>query len=129
MSRPGYSALASSAGRSARLRRGLANGLLALASITLTVSALEIGFRLANFDFEFKARAFRNLPIFYRQPTMPFEPGLFRRPGPDVWRGQVLNTMARYKAWQRQLGTDDTYRDEAPATITASPARSPRRHT
>ena len=47
MRRPEYSALASSAGRSARLRRGLANALLALASITLTVSALEIGFRLA----------------------------------------------------------------------------------
>ena len=118
MSRPEYSVRANSVEHQARLRRGLANALLALASVTLTVSALEIGFRLANFDFEFKARAFRNLPIFFRQPTMPFEPGLFRRPGPDVWRGQVLNTMARYRAWQRKLGTDDTYRDEAPVTIT-----------
>jgi len=118
VSRPEYSALANSVARSERLRRGFANALLALVSVTVTVAALEIGFRLANFDFEFKARAFHNLPIFYRQPTVPFEPGLFRRPGPDQWRGQVLNTMSRYKAWQRRLGADDTYKDEAPVTIT-----------
>ncbi len=118
VSRTVHSAVADSVRRSDRLRRGLANALLAIASIALTVAALEIGFRLANFDFEFKAYAFHNLPIFYRQPTMPFGGGLFRRPGPDEWRGQVLNTMTRYKAWQHKMGADDTYRDEVPVTIT-----------
>ena len=74
---------------------------------------LEIGFRLADFDFEFKSRAFHRYPVFYRQPIVPVGPGFFRRPGPDRWEGKVLETRYRMIG-----GNDGAYRDEPRVTIT-----------
>jgi len=87
--------------------------LIALLTVVLTVLALEIGFRLADFDFDFKARAFNALPVFCRQPVVPVGPAFFRRPGPDHWRGQVLETCDRVNG-----GIEDAYRDEPVVTIT-----------
>ena len=39
----------------------LAGPAIALLTVVVTVLALEIGFRLAGFDFEFKARAFNKI--------------------------------------------------------------------
>lgn len=70
-------------------RRGsrIAGPLLALASAGLTVLALEVGFRAADFDFEFKAHAFNTVPIFYRQPIVPVGPAFFAGPGRIAGRG------------------------------------------
>jgi hypothetical protein len=92
--------------------RSIAGPLLALGSVALTVLAIEVGFRLADFDFEFKRRAFARVPIFYRQPVVPVGPGFYRRPGPDGWRGQVIRPWAR---WNGCL--DDVYRDEPERSI------------
>ena len=98
----------------AATRRRRASGpLIALLAVLLTVLALEVGFRLAHFDFEFKAQAFNRLPIFCRQPVLAVGPAFFRRPGPDRWHGQVLRTCDRTNG-----GSDDAYRDEPVVTIT-----------
>jgi len=99
--------------RSASTRRRAAGPLIALVTIVLTVVALEVGFRLADFDFEFKARAFARLPIFCRQPVVPVGPAFFRRPGPDRWQGQVLRMCDQLTG-----AADDAYRDEPAVTVT-----------
>ena len=86
---------------------------LALVSVTITLAALELGFRLADFDFEFKAHAFNTVPIFYRQPIVPVGPSFFRRPGPDRWEGNALDVMYRMTG-----GTDGAYRDLSPVVAT-----------
>ena len=86
---------------------------LALVSVTLTLAVLEAGFRLADFDFEFKAHAFNTVPIFYRQPIVPVGPSFFRRPGPDRWEGNGLDVMYRMTG-----GTDGAYRDLPPVVVT-----------
>ncbi|TMA55381.1 MAG: hypothetical protein E6J75_12085 [Deltaproteobacteria bacterium] len=91
----------------------LAGPAIALLTVVVTVLALEIGFRLAGFDFEFKARAFNKIPIFLRQPVVPVGPAFFRRPGPDRWQGQVLET-----AYRMNGGVDGAYRDEPVVLVT-----------
>ena len=106
-----------------RWRRIVASGpALALVSTALAVGALEAGFRLADFDFEWKAHAFNTVPIFYRQPIVPVGPAFFRRPGPDRWEGVALDVMYRMAG-----GDDGTYRDVPPVAITydASGFRNP----
>jgi hypothetical protein len=86
---------------------------LALVSGIITVLVLELGFRLADFDFEFKAHAFNTVPIFYRQPIVPVGESFFRRPGPDRWEGNALDVMYRMTG-----GNDGAYRELAPVTVT-----------
>ncbi len=89
-----------------RARAMLTSGpALALASTALTLCVLEIGFRLADFDFDFKVHAYNTVPIFYRQPIVPVGEASFRRPGPDRWEGNALDVMYRMTG-----GTDGAYR-------------------
>lgn len=78
--------------RVARFSTGLC---LALLVTSLTVVLLEIGFRLARFDFRGLEAGRRLLPPFYRKPTVPTGGTFFRRAGPDHWRGQVIRTCLR----------------------------------
>jgi hypothetical protein len=87
--------------------------LLALVSVAVTVLLLEIGGRLADFDFEFNAHAFNTVPIFYRQPIVPVGEAFFRRPGPDRWEGNAIDVMYRMGG-----GTDGAYRDAPPVVAT-----------
>lgn len=70
-----------------------ANLVLALLSLGATVAVIELGFRVARFDFEFKQRAIERTPIFFRQPLVSMGNGLFRREGPARWEGRVLTPM------------------------------------
>jgi hypothetical protein len=63
---------------------------VAVASLLLSLLAVEAASRLSGFDFERKAQAFKRTPIFYRMPTEPVGEVYFRRPGPDLWKGNVL---------------------------------------
>src|SRR5688572_25096295 len=76
--------------------------LLVAAAVAGTVLLLEVACRLLGVDFEFKARAFERVPIFYRQPVVPVGDGFFRRPGPATWTGRVLD--AGMRAVQRHEG-------------------------
>ena len=69
------------------------SALLALCSLLLSLALLEFGFRLARFDFEFKARAFGKVPIFYRKPELPTGEAFYRRAGPALWEGRVITPM------------------------------------
>jgi hypothetical protein len=75
------------------LRTQTANFVLALLSLGATVAVIEVGFRVARFDFEFKQRAIDRTPIFFRQPQVSMGDGLFRREGPARWEGRVLTPM------------------------------------
>lgn len=87
-----------------RLSTGLC---LSLLSLAFTFAVLEIGLRLARFDFRRIETARRRLPPFYRKPMVPTGGAFFRRPGPDRWQGQTIRTCLRI------LGLpDDPYRDE-----------------
>ena len=69
--------------------------LIALASLLVSLSAVEVGFRLAGFDFEQKARSLEKVPIFFRRPMVPFGEAFYRRAGPARWDGKVLTPMLR----------------------------------
>lgn len=80
--------------------------LLSAASLLATVFVLEIGFRVAGYDFEKKARTLETIPIYYRKPMLPVEEGCLRRRGPDQWEGKVLTSMRRW------VGVPDQYLPE-----------------
>jgi len=63
---------------------------VAVASLTLSVGAIELGFWLAGYDFDQVAPKWKSRPIYYRQPTVETGEVFFRRAGPASWRGQVL---------------------------------------
>jgi hypothetical protein len=67
------------------------NVALALFSLAGAVLLLEVACRLAGFDFARGVeRGLANTPIYYRVPTRPVGEGLYARPGPAVWKGNVL---------------------------------------
>jgi hypothetical protein len=76
--------------RGAGVRSFGKSALAAAASLLLSIGLIEAGFRLAGFDFEFKRRALDRTPIFYRQPLVAMDDGLFRRPGPARFEGRVI---------------------------------------
>jgi hypothetical protein len=76
------------------------------------VGVVEAGFRLARFDFAFQRRAFARTPIFYRQPIVPLGNGLFRRPGPARWEGQVVTPLMK-----RAGVPEDLIPDEPPVLV------------
>ncbi len=90
-----------------------AQALFVPGALAITVLVLEVVCRLLRVDFDFKARAFARVPIFYRQPVVPVGPGFLRRPGPARWTGRVIAT------WLRLMGAaDDGYGAEPAVTIT-----------
>lgn len=68
----------------------VSSAIVAALSLALSIGLVEVAFRLAGFDFDFKRRAHERTPIFYRQPLLPMEDGLLRRSGPALWEGQVI---------------------------------------
>jgi len=71
------------------------------------VGVVEAGFRLAQFDFAFQRQAFERMPIFYRQPILPLGNGLFRRPGPARWEGQVVTPLMKRVGVPEELIPDE----------------------
>lgn len=68
---------------------------LSFLSLVFTIGALEAIFRLSGFDFTREEANWRRLPPFERQPIVPSGTVFFRRPGPEQWSGQVMNTTLR----------------------------------
>jgi len=74
------------------LARSTTNLCLSMLSIFIFISMAEVFFSLIEFDFG-EARAWKATPVYYRQPVVPTGEVYFRRPGPEDWTGQVLNTF------------------------------------
>jgi len=91
----------------------LARGVLCVASFALALGAVELACRLAGYDFKQQRAKFTQVPIYYRQATVPVGPAFYHRPGPDRWRGRVLN---QFLALQNVSG--DPYPDEAEIEVT-----------
>jgi hypothetical protein len=90
------------------MRARTANGLLAVVAVVATVGVAEIALRALGRDLSGQIAAFRERPIFFRQPIVPVGSVFFRRPGPDAWTGNVLSTHCQ----QSKLGlcgADDPY--------------------
>ena len=65
---------------------------LSLLSVLVLLAIGEAFFRAIAYDLANEEKAFRALPPFFRQPTEPIGQVFFKRPGPERWTGQVLNT-------------------------------------
>ncbi len=81
-----YFALALTLHRLPSALRGLTVSLLALA---IGVFVVELGCRLAKFDFG-RSAAWNAMPIFQRMPEVPVGEVFFRRQGNAQWEGKVL---------------------------------------
>ena len=68
---------------------------LSLLSLFVFLSVGEGFFRIIGFDFGGEVRAWRKIPVFYRMPIAPTGTVFFKRPGPEQWTGQVLNTRLK----------------------------------
>jgi hypothetical protein len=64
---------------------------LAVIATLATLLAAELVFRAVGYDFSRAHAAQAANPIYYRLPTEPVGPVFFRRPGPDIWVGNVLS--------------------------------------
>lgn len=69
----------------------------------------ELFFRVVHYDFVKEGIAWQRTPPFYRQPTVPIGEVFFRRPGPQEWHGQVLNTRLK----QLRIVTNPYMNEEA----------------
>ena len=76
------------------------------------VAVSETAFRLAGFDFRKTEAALRQLPPFYRKPTVPTGTVYFRRAGPERWTGQVIRRVVE----ERQIAPNP-YANEPVVTI------------
>lgn len=65
---------------------------LSVLSLFVILALCEGFFRAIGFDFAREERAWRDVPIYYRLPIVPTGEVFFRRPGPESWTGQVLNS-------------------------------------
>lgn len=84
-------------------------------AISLLVPALGVGeflFRTLGVDFRRTEAALQRLPPYYRRPTVPSGDVFFRRRGPEVWTGRVINTFLD----QVRLETE-AYADEPVVTV------------
>jgi hypothetical protein len=84
-------------------------GTLAIVSLLITLALVEVTFRLTEYDFGGRLKAFEKIPIFQRIPTVPVGEIYFRRQGPAVWEGKVLEA-----ALKRLKIADKAYVDEVP---------------
>ncbi|MGI9290623.1 MAG: hypothetical protein ACR2QG_05000 [Gammaproteobacteria bacterium] len=62
-----------------------------------------------QYDFGDRVKAFEEIPIFQRIPTVPVGDVYFRRPGPDYWEGKLLEASMK-----RLNMADDAYANEVP---------------
>ena len=89
---------------------------LAVAAVAATLAAAELGFRAIGYDFSGARAAHEAYPIYYRRPTVAVGSVFFRRPGPAVWRGNVLA-----RGFDAELGSQDEtpnpYRDGPEITV------------
>lgn len=76
------------------------------------LTAAEVAFRAAGYDFRHQARFIERTPPFYRKPTVPVGKVYFRREGPLAWSGQVIRSQLRALGYP-----DDAYRDEPAITV------------
>lgn len=81
-------------------------------SLLLVVTALESAFRSSGFDFSHSEASQRNLPPFYRRPTVPVGTGFFRREGPDEWSGPVIR-----ECMEQFHVSSEAYCDEPAITV------------
>ena len=89
------------------------NTCLSVLSLFVTLAVCEGLFRAVGFDFSREEQAWRRIPPYYRQPIVPTGEVFFRRPGPQSWSGQVINTrMAQLNI------APNPYVDEPEKTIT-----------
>jgi hypothetical protein len=80
------------------LARLATNACVALVALFASVALAEACFRVLDFELARPERAWRQIAPYYRQPTVPLGEVFFRRQGPEVWTGQVINTqMRRYR--------------------------------
>lgn len=92
-----------------RFGGSLAKASLVILSTTLLITICEVTFRVVGFDFERLNQPGDDIPIYYRTATVHAGEGVFRRPGPASWRGQVR------RAYMRMQGTNDgPYAEEEP---------------
>jgi len=91
-------------------------GFLSRLSTKLCLLLLVLGFflalcegvvRLAGFDFAKEEESWRSIPPYYRQPIVPVGEVYFRRPGPQEWSGQVLNSMLTQRRIQPNPYADE----------------------
>jgi len=73
------------------------NSCLSILSLFVILALCEGFFRTIGFDFAGEERAWRKVPPYYRQPIVPTGEVFFRRPGPQTWTGQVLNTYLKQR--------------------------------
>jgi hypothetical protein len=85
---------------------------VSISSFLLLVAVVEIGFRLAGFDFRRQEAFLRRVPPCYQKPRVPTGEVFFRHPGPLTWTGQVLKAQLA----ALRLSTEP-YRDEPVVTI------------
>jgi hypothetical protein len=85
---------------------------LSLIALFTVVGIAEVFFRMIDFDFAYQERAYERTPPFYRQPIEPTGTTYFRRRGPEVWTGQVLNTQLAY-----YNVSPNPYVDEPPISV------------
>ncbi|HSJ06379.1 MAG TPA: hypothetical protein VK936_06745, partial [Longimicrobiales bacterium] len=85
---------------------------LSIIVLMVTVVAAEGAVRILDIDIVGQEHAWRKMAPFYRQPTVPTGDVFFRRDGPKVWTGQVINTqMKLYRV------TPNPYVDEPVITV------------
>lgn len=86
---------------------------VSLLGLFLLLGAGEGLVRALRIDCSGERRAWLRIPPFHRQPTVPTGAVFFRRPGPERWTGQVLNTRLK------QLGVrPNPYAGEPAITVT-----------
>lgn len=59
------------------------------------LACLEAGGHMLDHDFNRTLEAWESTPIYYRQPIEPIGDAFFRRPGPESWTGNVLDTQLK----------------------------------
>ena len=100
------------AARHRRLSAALAKLSLAILSAVFAVTAAELGLRAVGFDFgRFKGPA-KELPIYYRAPSVHAGEGILRRPGPASWSGKPISAFVKVR-W----GGGSPYPDEQPIVV------------
>ncbi len=85
---------------------------LGLLSALVTLALFEGFFRLVDYDFADDVEAWWRAPPYFRKPIVPTGEVFFRRPGPEEWTGQVLNTML-----EQEQASPNPYRDEPVITV------------
>jgi hypothetical protein len=103
-------------------RLWLFKGALCLFSFALALGGVELAGRVIGHDFKQQRAKFTQVPIYYRQAVVPVGPAFYHRPGPDVWRGRILN---QFLALQHVSGNPYPDEPEIEVTYDADGFRNP----